>query len=107
MIRKTPPTEGKTMTIILIVHYLEHLRLIRFGESKERIRDLIVPGSVRVERVTHEWTLMTIRCGQCGNEFEVLANRKASRCKRCWRFCRYGQAPTTENVTPLRGRRTG
>jgi ribosomal protein S27E len=72
--------------------------------SRPRIRDLIVPGSVRVERTVWETTVMTVRCGRCSHEQEVNAHGHTARCKRCSRVMRLDRAPVAENITPIRRR---
>lgn len=64
------------------------------------IRDLIIPGSLRI--VVTEYAYVTARCGRCAAEFEARAGCKTTRCKRCGRVCRLdhpGELPA--NVTPL------
>jgi hypothetical protein len=65
------------------------------------VRDLIIPGSLRTEVTTLTWTLVTLRCGRCGSEFDARAECKTTRCKRCGRVCLLGtELPL--NVIPLR-----
>jgi hypothetical protein len=62
------------------------------GIGRVVIRDVIIPGSIRVEHIVTE-TLITIRCGRCGHEFDdARAECRTSRCKRCNRVCRLDQA---------------
>jgi ribosomal protein S27E len=67
-----------------------------------RIRDVIVPGSMRTEVLHHEWLAVTARCGRCGHEQAVHADGHTSRCKACGRVMRLDQAVTgSANVTPI------
>lgn len=67
-----------------------------------RIRDVIIPGSVRTKRV--EWTTVTARCGRCGHEQDVSAHGHTARCTACRRVMRLDHAADAENVTPIRRR---
>ena len=69
-----------------------------------RIRDVILPGSIRTEPVIWETVLVTLRCGRCGHEFDARAECRTSRCKRCERVCRLDTAAAAANVTPIRRR---
>lgn len=73
---------------------------------RPRIRDVIIPGSVRIRRTVTEEEIMTIRCGACASEFEVHTWNHTTRCRQCGRVCRFGsgEAPSAENVIPLRRR---
>ncbi len=67
------------------------------------IRDLVVPGSARVE--VRETTYVTVRCGRCASEHETFAGFRTSRCRNCGRVCRLDQAAGAGlNVTPIRRR---
>jgi hypothetical protein len=66
-----------------------------------RIRDVVVPGSIRVKRTVWETTVMTVVCGQCGRDLEVSAGGHTATCK-CGRTCRLDSAPAAANVTPIR-----
>lgn len=74
------------------------------------IRDLVVPGSLRV--VVTESTYITIRCGRCGREFErcVHPYSRTASCRRCRRTCRIDPAAVAAeaapNVTPPESRMT-
>lgn len=72
--------------------------------TRRRIVDLIVPGSVRIEVIHHEWTAATIRCGRCGHEFEVRIDGHTARCKACSRVCQLDSAVVIGDVTPIRRR---
>jgi tRNA(Ile2) C34 agmatinyltransferase TiaS len=66
-------------------------------------RDSIIPGSLRTEVTTLTETLVTLRCGRCGSEFDARAECKTTRCKRCGRVCRLDTATElAPNVTPIR-----
>ena len=70
------------------------------------VRDLIVPGSLRTKVTTITHTLVTLRCGRCGAEFDAYAECKTTRCKRCGRVCRLDTAAElAPNVTPIRNAR--
>lgn len=73
--------------------------------TRPKITDLIVPGSVRVERVVLEQTVMTVRCGRCGSEFDALASGHTKRCRRCRRVCQLDSPVVIgDNVPPIRRR---
>ncbi len=68
-----------------------------------RIRDVVVPGSIRV--VVREDAYVTVSCGRCASQFETNAEFRTSRCKNCGRVCRLdGTADAGLNVTPIRRR---
>jgi ribosomal protein S27E len=50
-----------------------------------RIRDVIVPGSARTERVVYDHSYITVRCGRCGHEQEAGAELRTAHCKSCRR----------------------
>jgi hypothetical protein len=62
------------------------------------IRDLIVPGSVRV--VVTECAYVTVQCGRCAARFETHISFRTARCKRCGRACRLDQAALTAEADP-------
>lgn len=73
--------------------------------TRAKNTDVIVPGSVRVEVIHHDWTAATIRCGRCGHEFEVRIGGHTARCKACGRVCQLDTAVVPGgNVTPIRRR---
>lgn len=68
-----------------------------------RIRDVIIPGSVRT--VVIQWTVFAVRCGRCGHEQETRTECRTTRCTSCRRVMRLDQAVTgAANVTPIRRR---
>jgi len=72
--------------------------------GRQRLRDEIIPGSVRVEVVQHVEQRMTIRCGRCGFEFDVMTWNHTTRCRLCGRVCRFRYVPLrgVGNVVPFR-----
>ena len=64
-------------------------------------RDMVVPNSARVVVVHEEYTLVTVRCGGCGNEQEARATAKTTRCKGCGRSCKIAVPADGPNVVPI------
>ncbi len=79
--------------------------------ARPAIRDTVL--DIRSEAVTTEYTVLRIRCGRCGNEWETSkevyptapgcppmpAIPRTSRCTRCGRVCRTDNAIMPE-VSP-------
>jgi len=71
--------------------------------SSRPVTDVVIPASLRTEVRTQSY--VTVRCGQCGTEFEARAECKTTRCKNkdCRRTCRLDHpAEASPNVIPLR-----
>lgn len=64
-------------------------------------RDSIVPGSARTVTYHEEVTLVTVRCGRCGNEQEARASAQTMRCRPCGRTCRVAVPASDPNVIPI------
>jgi ribosomal protein S27E len=57
------------------------------GRASRRIRDTVVPGSVRAEHVEYDFTYVTVICGRCGHEQEAgfYDYTRTSTCRSCGR----------------------